>query len=83
MGSSTSSAFISPAPRRVYWRRQEEDKIQLDDLLTNCNQEFWIIKAKQRVSVKKIHLPGSTQYINLTAQQGDAGFQHGAEIRSG
>lgn len=78
MGSSASGAFNSPAPSRVYWTRQEEDKIQLDDLLTNCKEEFWIIKVKQGVSVKKIHLPRSTQYINLTAQQGDAGFHRGA-----
>lgn len=79
MGSSTSSAFSSLAPRRVFWTRREEDKIQLDDLWTNCNEEFWIIEVKQRVCVKKIHLPQSIQCIDLTAQQGDAGFYHGAE----
>ncbi|TWW79382.1 Myelin-associated glycoprotein [Takifugu flavidus] len=69
MGNSASSAFIPPAPRRVFWTRQEEDIIQLEDMLTNCDEDFWIITVK-KLSMKKLHLPQGIQYINLAAQQG-------------
>lgn len=81
MGHSASSSFIPPAPRRVFWTRQEEDMIQLEDMLTNCDEDFWIITVKQGVSMKKLHLPQGIQYVNLalTAQQGDTGFCHSTE----
>lgn len=78
MGNSASSAFIPSSPRRVFWTRQEEDMIQLEDVLTNCDEDFWIITVK-KLSMKKLHLPQGIQYINLAAQQGDTCFHYSTE----
>lgn len=75
MGNSTSNTFITSAPRKIFWRRQEEDKAQLEELLANSDEDFWIIKVKQRASAKKPRLPRSVECVNLAAQKGDAGFQ--------
>lgn len=53
--------------------------IQLEDMLINGDEDFWIIKVKHGVSMKKLHLPQSIQYVNLAVQQGDADFHHGTE----
>lgn len=74
--------FALPVPSIVQFPEgasgHARDNIQLDDLLTNCYDDFWIMKVKQEVSVKKIHLLRSIQYINVTPQQSDAGFHHRA-----
>lgn len=79
MGNSASTGFITPTPRKLSWGRKREDTVKLEDLLTQCEEDLWRVKAKQSLPVKKVHLTRSVRYVNLAAQQSDSCFPHSGE----
>lgn len=78
MGNSASTSFIMSTPRKLSWGRQREDTVKLEDLLTQYEEDIWRVKAKQSLSVKKVHLTRSIRYMDLAAQQSDSCLSHSA-----
>lgn len=78
MGNSASTSFIMSTPRKLSWGRQREDTVKLEDLLTQYEEDIWRVKAKQSLSVKKVHLTRSIRYTDLAAQQSDSCLSHSA-----
>ncbi|CAB1418576.1 unnamed protein product [Pleuronectes platessa] len=69
MGNSGSTSLIIPTPRKLSWGRQKEDCVKLQDLMTQCEEDLWRVKQKQRLSVKKVRRTRSAGYADLTDQE--------------
>lgn len=80
MGNSASTVLITPTSRKLFWGRQKEDRVKLEDFLTQYEEESWGIKGKQRISVKRVHLARSIRYIDLAAQESDSFYPNGGEM---
>lgn len=82
MGNSGSTSFVMPTSRKLSPGHQKEDTVKLVDLLTKYEEDLWSAKAKQSLSVKKVHLTRSVPYIDLAVQQSDVCFPHGGEMEN-
>lgn len=80
MGNSASTSFITPTPRRLSWGRQKEDKVKLEDFLTECEEDLWKIKGKQSVFVRRANITRSIRYFDLAMQDGESCFPNSGEM---
>ncbi len=80
MGNSASMGFITPTSRKLSRGRQKEDTVKLEDFLTQCEEDLWRVKAKQRLFVKRVHLARSIHYADLAAQESDSFYPNRGEM---
>lgn len=80
MGSSVSTGFITPTPKKLSWRCRKEDTVKLEDALTQREEALWRVKAKQSLFVKKVHLTRSIGYVDLGHQESNSFYPNGGEM---
>ncbi|KAK9513606.1 hypothetical protein VZT92_023944 [Zoarces viviparus] len=80
MGNSVSTDFITPTSKKLSWGHQEEDTVKLEDVLTQREDALWRVKAKQSLSVKKVHLTRSIRYVDLALQESDSLYPNMGEM---
>lgn len=72
MGNMASTSFITPTAKRLSWGRLKEDRIKLEDFLTQYEEDLWSVKEKKSFSVNKVHLTHSIRYADLAVQDSDS-----------